>query len=64
MFHQREQMFQRFLIAAAFFGGELMGTLVQLRGHLGGFVCRAAEGNKDLGKLGSFHKKRIGGLLD
>jgi len=48
-------MFQRFLITAVFFGGELAGAFVELRGHLGGFFRRTAEGDEDLGKLGNFH---------
>jgi hypothetical protein len=61
-------MFQGFLVAAALFGGELMGALVQLRSHLDGFVSRAAEGDEDLGKLGDFHGEKtdwwIIGLMD
>ena len=48
-------MLQRFLVGAALFGGELVGAFVQLRGHFGGFVRRATEGDEDLGKLGDFH---------
>ena len=55
MLHQREQMLQSFLVAAAFFGGELAGAFVELRGHLGGFRGGTAEGDEDLGKLGDFH---------
>ena len=55
LFHQREQMFHSFLITTAFFGGELFGALVELRGHVGGFFRRTTEGDEDLGKLGNFH---------
>ena len=48
-------MFQRFLVTAAFFGGELAGALIELRGHLGGFFRRTAEHDEDLGELGNFH---------
>ena len=55
-------MFQCFLVAAVFFGGELAGALVELRGHLGGFFRRTAEHDEDLGELGNFHGlKRQGG---
>ena len=49
-------MFQRLLVRPVRFGGELAGALVELRGHLGGFLRRTAERNEDLGKLGNFHK--------
>ena len=55
LFHQRQQMFQRRLVAAAFFGGELAGAFVELRGHGGGLLRRAAERDEDLGKFGNFH---------
>ena len=55
LFHEREQMLQGFLIAAAFFSGELAGAFVELRGHLGGFFRRTTERDEDLGKLGNFH---------
>ena len=55
MFHQSEQMLQGFLVVAAFFGGELAGAFVELRGHLDGFRGGTAEGDEDLGKLGDFH---------
>jgi len=55
LFHQREQMFQRILVAAVLFGGQLFRALVKLRGHVGGFFRRAAEGNEDLGEFGNFH---------
>jgi len=48
-------MLQGFLIAAAFFSGELAGAFVELRGHLGGFFRRTTERDEDLGKLGNFH---------
>ena len=51
---------QRFLVAAAFFGGELAGALVQLRGHLGGFFRRTAERDEDLGEFGNFHVAKRG----
>ena len=50
-------MLERFLVAAAFFGGELAGALVQLRGHRDGFFRRTAERDEDLGKVGNFHGK-------
>ncbi len=55
LFHQREQMLQRFLVTASFFGGKLAGTLVELRGHVGRFFGRASKGHKDLGELRNFH---------
>ena len=48
-------MFQGIFITATLFGGKLAGALVQLRGHVGGFFRRAAEGDEDLGELGDFH---------
>jgi len=48
-------MFQRFLVTAALFGGELAGALVELCGHLGGFPGGTAKGDEDLGELGDFH---------
>ncbi len=48
-------MLQRFLIAVAFFGGELAGALVELCGHVGGFFRRAAERGEDFGEFGNFH---------
>ena len=56
LFHQCEQMFQRFLVSLIFFGGQLFRALVELRGHVGGFLSWAAERDEDLGKLGNFHK--------
>lgn len=50
-------MFHGVLIAAAFFGGELVGTLVELRGHVGGFFGWAAEGDEHLGKLRNIHSE-------
>src|ERR1035437_2693799 len=62
LFHQGQQMLERFLVTAVFFGGELAGAFVELRGHLGGFFRRTAEGDEDLGKLENFHRlKRRGG---
>ena len=55
LLHQGEQMLERFLIAASFFGGKLTGALVELRGHVGGFLRRTAEGDEDLGKFGNLH---------
>ena len=52
-------MFQRFFVRPVLLGGKLAGTLVELRGHVGGFLRRAAERDEDLGKLGKFH-----GLFD
>ncbi len=57
LFHEREQMLQRVLVAAALFGGKLAGAFVQLRGHIQGFFSGTAEGDKDLGELGNFHVK-------
>jgi hypothetical protein len=55
-------MFQRFLITAVFFGGELAGALIQLRGHLGGFFRRTTERDEDFGQFRNFHGlKRQGG---
>ena len=48
-------MLQGFLVAAVFLGGELAGALVELRGHVGGFLRRTAEGDEDLGELVNFH---------
>ncbi len=48
-------MLQGFVVGAAFFGSELMGAFVELRGHFGGFLGGATEGNEDLGKLRNFH---------
>ena len=42
-------------VTATLFGGELAGAFVELRGHLGGFLRRTAEGDENLGKIGSFH---------
>jgi len=52
-------MLQRFLVSAAFFGGELAGAFVELRGHIGGFFGGTTEGDKDLGELGNFHGENI-----
>ena len=47
--HQADQMLQRLFVAAALFGSELMGAFVELRGHLGGFIGRTTERDKNLG---------------
>ena len=55
-------MLQGFLVATAFFGGELAGALVELCGHLRGFPGGTAKGDEDLGELGDFHGiKQLGG---
>ena len=54
--HQTDEMLQGLVVAAALLGGELVGALVELRGHLGGFLRRTAEGDEDLGELREFHK--------
>jgi len=43
--HEREQMSQGVVLVAALFGGELAGALIQLRGHVGGFLRRTAQGH-------------------
>ena len=48
-------MLQGFIVASALLGGELAGTLVELRGHGGGFFRRATESDEDLGEFGNFH---------
>jgi hypothetical protein len=48
-------MFQRVVVAAIFFSGQLFGALVQLRGHVGGFFGGTAKRDEDLGELGNFH---------
>ncbi len=48
-------MFQGFLIATAFFSGELAGAFVELRGHLGRLFRRTTERDKNLGELRNFH---------
>jgi hypothetical protein len=55
LFHQLEQVRKRVVVSTALLFGELMRPFVKLRSHLGGFVRRTAEGNKDLGELGNFH---------
>ena len=55
LFHQGQQMRERFFVSAVFFGGKLAGAFIKLRGHVGGFFRRAAEGDEDFGKLGNFH---------
>ena len=57
LFHQREQVLKRFFVSATFFDGELAGALVQLLGHLGGFIRRTAECDQNLGELRNFHRK-------
>ena len=57
MFHQVEQMCKGFVVGTAFFGGELAGAFVELRGHVSGFLRRTAERDEDLGKVGNFHGK-------
>ena len=51
LFHQREQVLERFLVTAIFFGGELAGALVQLRGHFGGFFRRTTKRDENLSQL-------------
>ena len=50
-------MLQGFLVTAAFFGGQLPGALVELRGHCGGFFRRTTERDEDLGELCYFHRE-------
>ena len=47
-------MLEGFLVRTAFFGRELAGALVQLRGHLDGFSGGTTEGDQQLGELGKF----------
>ncbi len=48
-------MLQGFFVGPAFLSGELAGAFIQLRGHVGGFFSRTAEGDQDFGQFGSFH---------
>lgn len=48
-------MLHGFLVGAAFFGGELAGAFVKLRGHFGGLLRRTAEDLKSPCKLGKFY---------
>ncbi len=48
LFHQREQVRERFLVAAPFRLGELPGALIELRGHLGRLLRGTAESNEGL----------------
>lgn len=52
-------MLKRLLIAAAFFGGKLAGALIELCSHVGGFLGRTAEGDKNLRELGDFHGENL-----
>lgn len=42
-------------VGLLFFGGELAGALIELRGHIRRFVGRTAEHDEDLGEFGNFH---------
>ena len=42
-------------VGLLFFGGELAGAFIELRGHVRRFVRRTAEGDKNFGEFGNFH---------
>ena len=44
--HQLEQMREGIFVRAVFLRGQLLGTLIELGGHFGGFFWRAAKGNE------------------
>ena len=50
-------MLQCFFVRTSFFGGELAGAFVELRGHLGGFFRRTTERDEDFGQFRNFHGK-------
>ena len=53
-------MLQGFFVSAVFLFGQLFRALVQLRGHVGGFFGRTAEGDKDFCEFGNFHGSNLG----
>ena len=53
--HQAEQMAQGGFVGLGLLGGELVGALIELRGHGQGFVRRTTKGGQDAGKVGVVH---------
>ena len=56
-------MFQGFLVAAALFGSELAGALIELCGHLSRLFSRAAQRDENLSELRRFHGLILAGSL-
>lgn len=56
LFHQIQQMLQGVFVSPAFLFGQLLRTLVQLRGHFRGFFRRTAECNQNFCEFGNLHK--------